>query len=204
MTTAKINTTVPFSASSKSVKSKFFLFERDPVFERAQNERGVMLNPFAGPALMKKECGPKIEFCVLPETPAVLLDNYNELFDLICDTENQMREPENQMPFGASIESGGSGWSFIIHSPCRVESFYHNRKENSSELAIDAAIQEAYEKHLSLVEIRTDDCANPQYIAITRTVDIYGLKKKWCQSYCKFHELALSEIAEAQDAPPIS
>ena len=163
-----------------------------------------MLSPFAGAALRKEEFGPKIEFRVLPETPAVLLSNYNELFELICDTENQMRASENQMPFGASTESGGSGWTFIIHSPHRVESFYYNKRESSSDPSIDAAIKEAYEKQLSLVEIRTGDCVNPQYIPITQTGDLYGLKKKWCQSYCEFHELAISERAEEEaDASPI-
>ncbi len=51
-----------------------------------------------------------IEFYVLPETDGVLLDNYNELFELICETENQL-------PFDDSTESKPSDWSFTVHSP---------------------------------------------------------------------------------------
>ena len=48
-----------------------------------------------------------IEFYICPQTPAVLLEDYNELFDFICDFED-------------SNGSGDKSWSFTVHSPHRM------------------------------------------------------------------------------------
>ena len=136
-----------------------------------------------------------IEFYLLPETDRVLLDDYNELFEYICETETQL-------PFEDPAESGGRNWSFTVHYPHRVFFLYNNREKDS---AIDPNLHEAYDEQLSLLEICTGDYANPQYVAITPNVDIGGLKKKWCQDYCAFHEIDIRETFEKEiDASPIA
>ena len=130
-----------------------------------------------------------IEFYVSPETPAVLLEDCNELFDFISDFED-------------SNGSGNGSWSFAVHSPHRVFSLYNNREKGSCASPIDTNLQEAYDEQLSLLEICTGNYANPQYIAITPNIDIGSLKKKWCQDYCAFHGLVIREISEGQTGLP--
>jgi|GEM_PF-1157323 len=130
-----------------------------------------------------------IEFYVSPETDGVLLNNYNELFELICETENQL-------PFEDPTGSGSRSWCFVVHSPHRVFSLYNNMEKGS---AIDPNLQEAYDEQVGLLEICTGDYANPQYVAITPNIDMGALKKKWCQDYCVFHELAIREVSEEEE-----
>lgn len=133
-----------------------------------------------------------IEFYVLPETPAVLLEDYNELFDFIADFED-------------SNGSGDRSWSFTVHSTHRVFSLYNNREKGSFASDADPNLQEAYDEQLSLLEICAGKYANPQYIAITSNIDISSLKKKWCQDYCAFHEIEICETFEGEtDASKIS
>lgn len=133
-----------------------------------------------------------IEFYVSPETPAVLLEGYNELFDFIADFED-------------SNGSGDRSWSFTVHSPHRVFSLYNNREKGSFASDVDPNLQEAYDEQLSLLEICAGDYTKPQYVALTPNVDTYGLKKKWCQDYCAFHEIEIRETFEGEtDASKIS
>ena len=126
-----------------------------------------------------------IEFYITPETDAVLLKDYNSLFDFICDFESSN---------GFGSEAGT--WSFTVHSPDRVAALYHNWKKGDP--AIESELQEAYDEQLSLMELCTGDHNNPQYIAITPNIDMDALKKKWCLDYCAFHKLAISETAEEE------
>jgi len=49
------------------------------------------------------------------------------------------------------------------------------------------------------------DHTNPRYVAITPDTDIHSLKKKWCDDYCAFHDIDISEtVEEEMDAPTIA
>lgn len=129
---------------------------------------------------MKKGYGTMIEFYLLPGTPLVILDDYNELFNFICGLEGPNKP-------------GDTGWSFIIHSLDKVASLYNNRKKGSFAPAMNSEIQKAYDEQLDLLEILTGDHTNPQYVALTPSADMDGLKKKWCQGYCTFHNINICE-----------
>ncbi len=128
-----------------------------------------------------------IEFYITPETGAVLLKDYNALFDFICDFESSNG-------FGSKAGT----WSFAVHSPLRVFSLYNDRKTDSSASPIDANLQEAYDEQLSLLEICAGDYATPQYIAVTPNINMDGLKKKWCQDYCAFNKIDIRETVEEE------
>ena len=128
-----------------------------------------------------------IEFYITPETGAVLLKDYNALFDFSCDFESSNG-------FGAEVGI----WSFTVHSPYRVFSLYTNRKKGSFASPIDANVQEAYDEQLSLLEICAGDYATPQYIAVTPNINMDGLKKKWCQDYCAFNKIDIRETVEEE------
>jgi hypothetical protein len=121
-----------------------------------------------------------IEFYLLPGTPLVILDDYNELFNFICGLEGP-NKPED------------TSWSFTVHSFDKVASLYDNRKKGSFVPAMNPEIQKAYDEQLDLLEIRTGDHTNPQYVALTPSADKDGLKKKWCQVYCTFHNINICE-----------
>lgn len=117
-----------------------------------------------------------IEFYLLPGTPLVVLDDYNELFNFICGLE------------GPS-EPGDNCWSFIVHSSNKVVVLYDYQKKGSFAPAMYPEIQKAYNEQLSLLEIRSGDHTNPRYVALTPSTDMDGLKKKWCDDYCVFHNI---------------
>ena len=128
-----------------------------------------------------------IELYITPETDAVLLKDYNGLFDCICDFESSN---------GLGSEAGA--WNFTVHSPARVVALYR------CATTIDPELQKAYDEQLSLLETCTGDYKNPQYIALAPSVDVYALKRKWCHDYCRVHGLALSETdSEGKEPDPL-
>jgi hypothetical protein len=130
-----------------------------------------------------------IEFYLLPGTPLVVLDDYNELFNFICSLEGPNKP-------------GDTDWSFIIHSPNKVASLYDNRKQGSFAPAMNPEIRQAYDEQLDLLEIRSGDHTNPRYVALTPSANMDGLKKKWCDDYCVFHNIDIRETIEEEINAP--
>lgn len=137
-----------------------------------------------------------IEFYLLPGTPLVVLDDYNELFNFICGLEGHGLEGPN--------EPGNTSWRFIVHSPDKVASLYDNRKNGSFAPAMNPEIQKAYDEQLDLLEIRTGDQTNPRYVALTPSADMDGLKKKWCDDYCAFYAIDIHETVKKEMDIPTS
>lgn len=135
-----------------------------------------------------------IEVYIMPQSLVGLFANYNELFDFICETENQ-KLSEGHLKYGGSI------WSFVLYPPDRVVSLYNDRKRGLFAPKINPNVKEAYEQQLSLVEICTGDYKNPQYIVVTPNVNMEYLKKKWCIEYCTFYNFVVRDTLKKEIAP---
>lgn len=114
-------------------------------------------------------------------TPAEYFEDYNELFECIITIENLKlvaKCPDLTHP----------NWSFIIYPPKRVSSLRTIAKN------APAAVHEAFDENLPLIEVCTGDCHLPLYIVATPNIDINYLKKNWCIDYCTFHHLLVREL----------
>jgi len=106
--------------------------------------------------------------------------NYNDLFECITTTEHMKRvakKPDFQP----------MNWSFTIHAPKHVSALYAHTQNPS------AALREAFEEQLSLIEICIGDSTKPQHIVLTPNVNMDYLKKKWCVDWCTWHHLLVRE-----------
>lgn len=112
----------------------------------------------------------------LDGNPAEYFENYDALLECIMEIEHEKHSDDTLMD-----------WSFIVYPPKEVAAFYALNQEPC------AAIQEAFEEDLSLIEICTGDYEKPSYIALTPNVDMAFLKKKWCVDYCTYHDLVVRE-----------
>jgi hypothetical protein len=135
-----------------------------------------------------------IEVYIMPQTLVGLFENYNELFEFICETENQ-KLSESHLKYGG-------GWSFVLYSPDRVAFLYNDRKRGLFAPKVNPNIKEAYEQQVSLVEICTGDYKHPEYIVVTPNVNMQYLKKKWCIDYCTFYNFVVRDSFETEIIPP--
>ncbi len=119
----------------------------------------------------------------------ITFDNYGKLFDFFAQMDSGIKDGKL---FESYLQFEGRSWSFVTYPPDRVVALYKFAP------AIDPDLQEAYDNQLSLLEICAGNYKNPQYIAVTPNVDVYGLKKKWCHEYCRVHGLALCETVEEE------
>jgi hypothetical protein len=108
-------------------------------------------------------------------------EDFNELFDSITTNVNLEQDTTD-------FDVNQMDWSFIIHPPQQVGALYIHSK-NPSE-----AMKEAFEEHLSLIEICAGDYKHPVHIALTPNVDMDYLKKKWCMDWCTWHHLVVREM----------
>jgi hypothetical protein len=97
--------------------------------------------------------------------PVEHFEDYNELFECITASENLKL---------AAKHSGFAqmDWSFTVYPPEEVVALYVDAQNPC------AAMQEALEENLPLIEICTGDYKNPLYIVLTPNVDMDFLKKK--------------------------
>ena len=109
---------------------------------------------------------------------------YDELFGYLSETEN-LKLIEETPDFTTM------NWSFNVYSPEQVEALHTHMKNQP------AAIQEAFEQQLPVIEICKGDFDNPFYVSVTPNIDQASYQKGWCIDYCDFHHLAITENAEA-------
>ncbi len=187
MTTAKTSTPVPFSASSKSVRSESSSLEREFILESERDESAGKASSIEGIALMEKGS----ETMATTQAQRGSFKDYNKLFDLLCQLDGRVKKGK-LFPTHPQLE--GSNWSFVVFSPDMVTALYPFTP------AMDPNIQEAYDRQLSLLEIYTGDYMTPRYIALTSNVDVYELKKKWCRDYCQFHGIGflIKDVSEEE------
>ena len=114
-------------------------------------------------------------------TPAEHFEDYNELFDCIIGHKNLKLAAK--YPDDAQMD-----WSFTIYPSTEVVVLYADNQ------APCAAIEEAFEDNLPLIEICAGDYKKPLYIVLTPNVDMDFLKKKWCTDYCTFYNLVVKEL----------
>jgi len=124
-----------------------------------------------------------IEIIPLNGSQRLQFESYDQLFDYITETENlKLLE---KCPNVKEMN-----WSFTIYPPRQVAALY-SHKDNP-----DAAIKEAYEEELPLIEICVGCYKNPSYTVYTPNVDIDYLKMKWCLDYCTYHDFLLKDHFE--------
>jgi hypothetical protein len=104
----------------------------------------------------------------------MIFKNYHRLFNHIIEVNADV-----------NLEPDMKCWQFIFHTPHQVAYLYIDKEREGT---IDPDIEKAYGYQVGLLEIYTED-DNPQYIAVTSDVNIYTLKAKWCQDYCRYHNL---------------
>lgn len=110
-------------------------------------------------------------------------EDYNQLFDYLV-------EMENRELLAHCSDFKQLNWSFTIYSPKQVASLYAYSKNLAD------AIREAFEDELSLIEICNGSYEHPIYIVDTPNVDMDYLKRKWCQHYCRSHDLKLRDYSD--------
>ncbi len=113
----------------------------------------------------------------LDGTPAEHFESYDALLECIMEIENEKHIDDTPMD-----------WRFTIYPPTEVAALYALSQEPC------AAIEEAFEEDLPLIEICTGDYKKPLYIALTPNVDMDYLKKKWCTDYGTYHNLVVKEL----------
>jgi len=113
-------------------------------------------------------------------------ETYGKAFDLLCELDGDIgnRKPGNSIRF----ETGGD-WSFVVYPPEKVEALAFGLRQFPE----DPGFRQAYAEGLELLEVCDGDYADPQYIALTPDVDLYGFKKQWLQNYCAAHGLAIGD-----------
>ena len=99
----------------------------------------------------------------LDGTPAEHFESYDALLECIMEIEHE--KYSDDMPMD---------WRFTIYPLTEVAALYALSQEPC------AAIEEAFEEDLPLIEICTGDYKKPLYIAMTPNVDMDYLKRKWC------------------------
>jgi hypothetical protein len=114
-------------------------------------------------------------------TPAEGFENYGKLFDCLTSAE-AVDCPEE----GSAITD--KNWGFTVYPPQRVAVLYAHDKDPPE------AMKEAFEDHLSLIEICAGDYKRPLYIVLNPNVDMDYLKKKWCVDYCTWHHIVVREV----------
>lgn len=121
-----------------------------------------------------------IEIIPLDGSQNLQFENYDQLFDYIVETENQklLKKRSNVKEMD---------WGFTIYPPKRVAALYAHGND------LDAAIKEAYEEGLSLIEICAGSYKHPSYIVDTPNIDMDYLKRKWCLDYCTYHDVLLRD-----------
>ena len=122
-----------------------------------------------------------IKIVPLDGTPPKYFESFDEFFKDVTTTENS-KLLEDQPDLSQM------NWSFTIYPPKRVAALHAHTK------APCAAMQEAFEDNLSLIEICTGDYKMPLYIFLTRNVDVHYLKKQGCLYYCTFRRLLVREF----------
>jgi hypothetical protein len=106
----------------------------------------------------------------------MIFKNYHRLFDHIIEVNSDV-----------NLAPGMKCWQFVFYTCHQVARFY---KDNEGDFpAKNTNIEKAYKHHVGLLEIYIEDHENPQYVALTSDVNIYALKAKWCQDYCRYHNL---------------
>ena len=119
-----------------------------------------------------------IEISILNET--VHFENYGELFDCLTMIEN-LKTMGKRHNF--------TNWSFTVFPAKPVAALHTHNKFPF------AAVGEAFEEHLPLIEICTGDYKDPSYVVVTPNVDTQYFQQKWCLDYCRFHHLTVKENA---------
>lgn len=122
-----------------------------------------------------------IKIVPLDGAPAEYFESFDELFKDVTTTENTKLVDDQP-------DISQMNWSFTIYPPKRVAALYAHTKEPC------AAMQEAFEDHLPLIEICAGDYKKPLYIVLTPNVDMDYLKRKWCIDYCTYHHLLVREF----------
>lgn len=122
-----------------------------------------------------------IKVLTLSRTLAGEFENFNDLFDCITTVENLKLVAKNP-------DFKQMNWSFTIYPPKRAVALHTHSKAPS------AAIKEAFEETLPLIEICTGNYKHPLHIALTPNVNMDYLKKKWCVDYCTYHHLLVKEL----------
>lgn len=188
MTTAKTNTPVPFSASSKSVKSQSSPLEREFILESERDESAGKASPIEG--IMEKGS----ETMATTQAQRGSFEDYNKLFDLLCQLDDRI-EIESVSICETYVLFEGNRWTFVIYPPERVASF--RQLASRSE---DPEIQKAYEQGWGLLETCKGGFKDPQYTPLAPNVDVYELKKKWCRDYCQFHGIGslIKDVSEEE------
>lgn len=188
MTTAKTSTPVPFSASSKLVRSQTSPLEREFILESERDESDGKASPIEGIALMEKGS----ETMATTQAQRGSFEDYNRLFNLLAEMDDRVRQGKT-FSYGVQVE--GDSWSFVIYHPKRVASF-----RLLAPVMDDPEFQEACQQQLGLLEICKGRFKYPEYVAITPHVDVYGLKKKWCRDYCQFHgiDFLIKKVSEEE------
>lgn len=122
-----------------------------------------------------------IKIVPLDGMPPQHFESFEELFEDINTTVNSKLVE-------APLDVAHMNWSFRIYPSKRVFVLYAHTKEPC------AAMQEAFEDNLPLIEICTGDYKKPLYIVLTPNVYMDYLKRKWCIDWCTFHHLLVREF----------
>jgi hypothetical protein len=121
-----------------------------------------------------------IKIVPLDGTPSEYFESFDDFFKDVTTTENSKLLDEQP-------DCSQMNWSFTIYPPKRVAALYAHTKDPC------AAMQEAFEDNLPLIEICNGDYKNPLYIVLTPNVDMDYLKKKWCVDWCTYHHILVRE-----------
>ncbi len=94
---------------------------------------------------------------------------------------------ENSKLLDDQLDLSQMNWSFTIYPPKPVAALHTHSQ------APCAAMQEAFEDNLPLIEICAGDYKKSLHIVLTPNVDMDYLKRRWCIDWSTFHHLLVRE-----------